>query len=139
MENPDQIREKNRWNPQPIQKPQSNKEIPPTTIALMFCLAGLFDAGQAILSLFAIGLAISPFISIFAGMSFWFWFSMYGVSFIEPKRLTALLGGGVAELVPAVDALPFWIGVVWYIVSTTKMNNITSNIPGAGGIMKKIK
>lgn len=130
MANLEHIREQNRWKPKSAEQPLTKKELPYMTIVLMFCLAGLFDAGQAILSLFAIGLVLSPFISIFAGMSFWFWFSTYEISFMDWKRLTALIGGGVAELIPAVDALPFWIGVVWYIISTTKVKEVTSHIPG---------
>lgn len=130
MENLDEIREKNRWKPQTDQQIGDKQSIPYSTAILMLCLAGLFDIMQAILSLFAVGVVISPFISMFAGMSFWFWFSTYEISFIDTRRLIALFGGGITELIPVVNALPFWIGSVWYIIRTTKTKEIRSNILG---------
>lgn len=141
MENLDYIREQNRWKPEtPEQKegvPQSS--LPKNIIILMLCLAGFFDAIQALLSFFAIGVVISPFISIFAGITFWFWFSVYGISFFDWKRFGALLGGGVAELIPVVDMLPFWIGAVWYIIGTTKIKEVASTIPGGKTLINTLR
>ncbi len=126
MDDLDYIREQNRWKSQQQETVENKREIPYSTVVLMLCLAGIFDAIQAILSFFAIGVIISPFISMFASMTFWFWFSTYEVSFIDRRRFLALFGGGVAELIPVVDALPFWIGSVWYIIGTTKAKEIIS-------------
>ena len=139
MDNIEYIREQNRWRSQPAEQPVEKKGLPYTTIVLMFCLAGIFDGAQALLSLVAIGVIVSPFISVFAGMSFWFWFSMHEVSFVDWRRLSALLGGGLSELIPVIGALPFWIGIVWYIVRTTKTNEVLSKIPAGKTLARTIK
>jgi len=118
-------------------EPETKSSLPASTITYMFLGAGFFDGVQALLSLVAIGLIISPVISFFAGMTFWFWFSIHNISFMNWKRFVALFGGGFAELIPVVNGLPFWIGIVWYVVETTKIAEVVSKVPG-GNIAKNM-
>ncbi len=126
------IREQNRWKPEEErvgeEKPKSS--LPKSTIVLMTVTALFFDALQAILTMFGIGLIASPFISILAGFIFWLWFMMRGVSLVTPKRFLALGGGFLAELIPAIDALPAWTAAVWYTISTTKIAEVAQKVPG---------
>lgn len=132
MEDLETIREQNRWNPdkkeEVQEKPQSS--LPKSTIVMMTITALFFDALQAILTIFGIGLVVSPFISVFAGCVFFLWFMMKGVSLVSPKRLTAMGGGFFAELIPVVDALPTWTAAVWYTISTTKIAEVAEKVPG---------
>lgn len=132
MDELEQRREQNRWNPdkkeEVQEKPQSS--LPKGTIVMMTVTALFFDTVQAILTIFGIGLVASPFISVFAGLTFFVWFMMHGISLMSPKRLTAMGGGFLAELIPAVDALPAWTAAVWYTISTTKIAEVAEKIPG---------
>jgi hypothetical protein len=132
MDELEQRREQNRWNPDRTQESQEKPKssLSKSTIVLMTITALFFDALQAILTIFGIGLVASPFISVFAGLTFWLWFMMRGISIVTPKRLTALGGGFLAELIPAVDALPAWTAAVWYTISTTKIAEVAEKIPG---------
>ncbi|MHB1316603.1 MAG: hypothetical protein ACYCZW_01965 [Minisyncoccota bacterium] len=142
METLEQIREQNRWNPEKTEKLKTKEPktiIPYSTSIYMLLTAGFFDALQAILTLVGIGVIASPIITVFAGLTFWFWFRTYGVSFMSWKRILALAGGGVVEMIPVVNILPFWTGYVWYIIETTKISEVASKIPGGDLINKAIK
>lgn len=132
MDDLEQIREQNRWNPdkkeEVKEKPKSS--LPKSTVVMMTVTAIFFDVVQAGLTLFGIGLVASPFISVFAGCVFFLWFMMHGISLINPKRLAAMGGGFLAELIPAVDALPAWTGTVLYTISTTKIAEVAEKVPG---------
>lgn len=132
MDDLDTIREQNRWKPEEQQQtpPKPQSSLPKGTIALMTLTAIFFDIVQAGLTLFGIGLVASPFISVFAGCVFFVWFLMHGISLISPKRLAAMGGGLLTEIIPGVDILPVWTGAVWYTISTTKIAEVAEKIPG---------
>lgn len=132
MDDLETIREQNRWKPDSEKTSESEPKssLPKTTIVLMTVTAIFFDALQAILTFFGIGLVASPFISIVAGLTFFLWFMMHGISVMTPKRLLGLGGGFFGELIPAIDALPGWTAAVWYTISTTKIAEVTAKIPG---------
>lgn len=132
MDELEQIREQNRWNPnkkeERQEKPQSS--LPKGTIVLMLVTAGITDAVQAFLLLFAIGAVLNTFISIFMICVFFLWFLMHGVSFITPKRFGAMFGGSVIEVVPALNAIPTWLATVGYIIATTRVAEVAEKVPG---------
>lgn len=133
MDELEQIRERNRWNPDKKEKEESEKpksSLPKGTIVLMLVTAGIIDAVQAFLLLFAIGAVLNTFISIFMVFVFFLWFMMHGVSFVSPKRLMGMGGGFLVELIPVLDALPAWTAAVWYTISTTKILETVEKLPG---------
>lgn len=132
MDELEQIREKNRWNPnkkeEEREKPKSS--LPGGTITLMMVTAGITDAVQAFLLLFAIGAVLNTFITVFMICVFFLWFLMHGVSFITPKRFGAMFAGSIVELVPALNAIPTWTATVGYIIATTRVAEIVEKVPG---------
>lgn len=132
MENPDQIREKNRWNPDKEEEESDNSEtaLTRTTIFFMITVAAIIDIVQMVLLYFAIGAVLNTFIGMFAGFIFWIWFKMHDVSFVTPKQMMAMGGGFFAELIPGLDALPAWTGAVVYVIMTHKALEAAEKLPG---------
>jgi hypothetical protein len=87
---------------------------------LMLMVAVTIDLIQALLTLVAIGLVLSPLITIGATVLFWIWFKILGISFVSnPKRLVTFAAESIGELIPAIDALPLWtIGTLGTILIT---------------------
>ncbi|MEY4602310.1 MAG: hypothetical protein RL292_251 [Candidatus Parcubacteria bacterium] len=142
MDELEQIRERNRWNPDKKEKEESEKpksSLPKGTIVLMLVTAGIIDAVQAFLLLFAIGAVLNTFISIFMVFVFFLWFMMHGVSFVSPKRLMGMGGGFLVELIPVLDALPAWTGAVLYTISTTKIAEVAEKVPGGKVISQVVQ
>ena len=96
------------------------------------------DATQILLEWLVIGVFINPFIDIFVGMSFAFYLQLRGQSLASPKRLFALIGTFVGEMIPVVDELPLWglDGIFNMVIS--KSDKILGQIPGGAGISKAI-
>jgi len=132
MENPDRIREKNRWNPDKEEEKLEDSEtvLSRTTIILMVIVALFVDVIQAILLYFAIGAVLNTFIGMFAGFTFWLWFKIHDVSFVTPKQITAMGGSFLVELFPALNALPSWAFAVIYVISTHKALEAAEKLPG---------
>lgn len=86
----------------------------------LVCTAILVDIIQALLTLVAIGVVLSPIITVGATFLFWIWYMMLGVSFMtNPKRLATFAAESLGELIPAADALPLWtIGTIMTIIIT---------------------
>lgn len=132
MDNLDQIREQNRWNPDNENEEVSESETSLTrpTIVLMVCVALIFDGAQALLLYLAIGIVADTFIGIIAGFTFWLWFKMHDVSFVTPKQIAAMGGGFFVELIPALNALPTWTFAVVYVIMTHKALEAADKAPG---------
>lgn len=92
------------------------------TIGLMIGVALFFDALQVILDFFFMGWLVT----IFGGMTFWFWFRIHGYSFMKPKRVA----GSIATLLT--DAVPVLGWLSWTIAITifTLKNKIQETVPG---------
>jgi hypothetical protein len=95
-------------------------------------VALFIDILQAILTLYAIGVALAPVITVGATFLFWLWFNILGVSFItNPKRLATFAIESVGELIPVLGALPLWtVGTIITIVITRSEDK--------GGIIGKV-
>jgi len=90
----------------------------------MIGTALIFDGFKALLDLITFGLvgwAINPFINFWATMTFWFWFTYLGVSFMKSGKM---LGAKIASiglpsligLLPFISDLPLWTsGVIMNI------------------------
>jgi hypothetical protein len=132
MEDLEAIREQNRWNPDKKEevREKSKSSLPKSTIALMTITALFFDVLQLLLIFFAVGVVADTFITVFAGLTFFTWFKIHGVSFASPKRLMALGGGWLIELIPFLNILPTWTFAVWYTISTTKIAEVAERVPG---------
>lgn len=132
MDELEQIREQNRWNPDKTEEVQEKPKstLPKSTIILMTLTALFFDALQAILIFFIIGAIANSFIAVFAGLTFYVWFKTHNVSFSSPKRLAAIGGGWLIELIPVLNIIPTWTFAVWYTISTTKIAEVAEKVPG---------
>ncbi|MDO8424127.1 MAG: hypothetical protein Q7S54_00765 [bacterium] len=104
-----------------------------TTIALMICVAVFFDVLQVLLSFLWLGWLAG----IFAGLTFWLWFRMHGISFMKPKRFLTFGGASLIEVIPIpfLAALPAWTAAVSYLALSSKLQEI---VPGAGIVKSDI-
>lgn len=114
------------------------------TIALMIFTALCFDGIQAMIGWIPVfGNVLSDLFSIFIFLTFWLWFKTHGISLMTPKRLKAVLAGGIVEIIPYVNLLPAWTGVVVYLIGTTKIKEMAEKHSGVAksvlSIGEKIK
>ena len=85
--------------------------------------------------MFGFGFLVTWIISIWAWLTFYLWFKLKGVNFMQGKNALKLVGGGVIEIVPIpfVSALPAWTAVVVMLIITNapwakKVTKIASKI-----------
>jgi|SRR3989344_5618062 len=116
--------------------PEENKEkgLKATTVVLMIAVALFFDALQTLLTFIFMGWLVG----IFAGLTFYLWFKLHGVSFMKPKRLATFGGTALIEVIPFLSVIPAWTFAVSYLALSSKLQAV---IPGADitklDIMKK--
>src|SRR3989338_9491758 len=86
--------------------PEENKEkgLKATTVVLMIAVALFFDALQTLLTFIFMGWLVG----IFAGLTFYIWFKLRGMSFMKPKRFAAFGTSSIIEMFPFIplSALP---------------------------------
>ena len=103
-----------------------NQEINFGTKLILYAIAGLVDLCQFLPDLipvvgFAVGLLLSPLISLFALILFWVWFKTKGISIFKGKNLKYTLGVLLCEFIPGLDGLvPGWVGYVGFILKTNE-------------------
>ncbi len=85
--------------------------------ALIIC-AGIIDALQIILDVFAIGLVLNRAIdAVVSAVALALLFLVFRVSFIEETTLYLSLAGAITgEIIPVVDLAPLWTADALYIV-----------------------
>ncbi len=104
-------------------------------------LVGLFviiDILQIILDFFAIGVVVNRFIDIAIGVGLPLFLRTQGVKLANPKRMLAMLGAFVGEMIPGVDALPLWTADVLFTWSTVKAEEALAKVPGGGMAVEAI-
>ncbi|OJI08643.1 MAG: hypothetical protein COV08_03670 [Candidatus Vogelbacteria bacterium CG10_big_fil_rev_8_21_14_0_10_49_38] len=97
-----------------------NLRINPIVSFFMVVVALTYDGLKAFIELITFGFlgwAINPFINIWAQMTFLFWFTYLGVSFLKPgkmlgTKIAAVGAPSIIGLLPWVGSLPFWTGGV---------------------------
>jgi len=107
-----------------------------TTLALMVAVALLFDALAAAPKLLDFvpfldflttpaNVLVGSLVSIFAYLTFWFWFHKHGIRFIKsPKRLLTFPVAFFIKLIPFLGALPAWTGAVIFIFLNTRAEDL---------------
>lgn len=110
---------------------KEKSQISETTIFLMIFSALCLDGLQALIGWIPLfGNILAGLLSIFIFLTFFLWFKIHGITMLTPKRLTALAGGGIIEMVPFINIFPAWTGVVIYLIGTTKVRELAKKHPG---------
>lgn len=107
--------------------------------ALIIGVAGVIDGVQFLLNFIPfIGWIFVSLLSIFAWMTFWFWFKLNNISFLKGKtallRLAALSIGGIIEIIPIVNDLPAWIIAVAIMFVVVKLEDSAYNLSAKTGL-----
>lgn len=105
---------------------QQSKEkgLKVTTVWLMIATALFFDTLQAFLTWIALGWVIT----IIAYATFGLWFAFHKMNFFSLKNAGWLGGSFIFELIPGLDAIPVFTGIVVKIVLPLKIQEV---VPGA--------
>jgi hypothetical protein len=115
---------------------KEKSQISDVTIFLMVFSALCFDGIQAVIGWIPFfGNILAALLDIFIFLTFFLWFKIHGISMMTPKRISSLVGGGIAEIIPFFNVLPIWTGVVIYLISTTKIREV---LPDGSGLTKKL-
>ena len=71
-------------------------------------------------------------VGIFAGLTFWLWFKIKGISFMKPKRFAAFGTASLIEMIPIplVASLPAWTAAVLYLALDSKLKSVIAAVPG---------
>ncbi|MDP2642028.1 MAG: hypothetical protein Q8P21_01925 [bacterium] len=102
--------------------PEEQKGLNNTTIVLMIAVALFFDALQALLTIVFMGWLVG----IFAGLTFYVWFKLRGLSFMKPKRFITFGTASVIEMFPflPLSALPAWTGAIVILALDSKIKKV---------------
>lgn len=76
--------------------------------AAFYAAVVFIDILQIILDFFVVGVAINRAIDVVVAILLPFCLHLCGISMTDPKKLLSVLGAGVLEMFPGVDALPLW-------------------------------
>ena len=88
---------------------EEKKRLSEATKALMVAVAIFFDGLQLLIQIIpVVGQILSILISIFASLTFYLWFKINNINFVNPKRAGYLAGGFLIELTPLLNILPAW-------------------------------
>lgn len=70
-------------------------------------------------------LIVGALVSLFAYLTFWFWFQRHGVKFIKsPKRLLTFPVAFFIKLIPFIGALPAWTAAVVFIFLNVRAEDL---------------
>jgi len=123
--------------PIPQEQEQKRERIKKWMAACIIIIAGCVDAAQALLTAVAIGAVLSPVMSAVAWFVFWVWFMILGVSFVSnPKKLLAMGGAGILEIIPILGALPAFTAGVSATVFITMAEDKGGIIGKAAGALQ---
>ncbi|MEK7120914.1 MAG: hypothetical protein AAB840_02380 [Patescibacteria group bacterium] len=96
---------------------KARHRISNTTVVLLVGVALSVDLVEFVSEWLGIGLILSPLISIYAGLTFWFWLNLKGVNFIgSPKRFITGSVTFLAEIIPGLDAIGGFLWTVGMII-----------------------
>jgi hypothetical protein len=71
-------------------------------------------------------------LTIWAWLTFYVWFKVRGVSFMQPKRFAVVGICGLADTI--VSALPAWIAAVVLLILTTRAEELLEKVPGGSKV-----
>lgn len=117
-----------------MESEEQNQGLQKTTIALMIGTALFFDVLQWLMAF----LFMDWVVGIFAGLTFYLWFKIHGISFMKPKRLFAFWGAGLIESIPVISTFISWIPA-WTLAvivlsldakAKEKIAQVVSKVPG---------
>lgn len=110
---------------------EKENELKSHTIVLMIVVAVFFDVLQGLLVFIFMGWLVG----FFAGLTFYIWFKLHGISFMKPKRFITFSTASVIEMFPflPLSALPAWTAAIVILALDSKIKKVA---PGLGIIMK---
>lgn len=103
---------------------KNKKGLTNQTIIFMLAVALFFDALQTLLAF----IFMDWLVSIFAGLTFYLWFKIKGMSFMKPKRLAAFGGASLVEMIPALAVLPAWTASIAYLAIDSKIKKVVPKL-----------
>lgn len=112
------------------EKKQKGRSVGKVTFMMMVTVALTLDIILAIVSWFAvvaIGAIINWIISAVAFCTFYLWFKLKGIKFNSPKKMLALPGGFLIEMIPYLNMLPGWTMAVFMTTAADKIEKVVKN------------
>lgn len=110
----------------PEEEKRGSKGLENSTIVFMVVVAVFFDLVQMILTFLFLGWLVG----IFAGLTFWLWFKLHGISFMKPKRLAVFGGASLIEMFPIIpfSTLPAWTAAVVFLSLDSKVKKLAPRL-----------
>ena len=108
---------------------------------IMIGVAALYDATQGLIefSLFGFGFTVNWIISVWAWLTFYTWFKIYGVSFLNFRRGATLNSSFLIELFPILAVIPSWTLAVLLLVLSVRAEDFVNHIsPALGAVAENL-
>lgn len=107
----------------------------------MLAVAGVFDLIQFLISFIPyVGWIISVFLSIFVWLTFYMWFKLNGISFLDKGSRLAITFflGAIIEVIPIINILPGWTLSVVLMLLIIRAEDVIFNKTGKNIEIQKI-
>lgn len=107
----------------------------------MLAVAGVFDLIQFLISFIPyVGWIISVFLSIFVWLTFYMWFKLNGISFLDKGARLAITFflGAIIEVIPIINILPGWTLSVVLMLLIIRAEDVIFNKTGKNIEIQKI-
>ena len=109
-------------------KPKVTYRISTIIGILMVSVALIYDIAQALLTFIGIGFLVNWIITLWANLTFWFWFTLHGISFWSPKRAGIMGVGNLIEWIPGLNALPACSAAVLLLWLNTRAEDVLAQV-----------
>ena len=108
---------------------------------IMIAVGFIYDATQGVIefSLFGFGFTVNWIITIWAWLTFYTWFKIYGVSFLNPRRGAVLNTSFLLEIFPFLAVIPSWTLAVLLLVLSVRAEDFVKQVaPAIAAVAKTI-
>lgn len=108
---------------------------------IMIGVALLYDGAQALIEFIMVGFGftVNWIITVWAWLTFYTWFKIYGVSFLNPRRGATLNVGFLIEIFPWLALIPSWTLAVLLLVLSVRAEDFIAQIaPAVAAVAKTL-
>ena len=108
---------------------------------IMIGVALLYDGAQALIEFIMVGFGftVNWVITVWAWLTFYTWFKIYGVSFLNARRGATLNSSFIIEIFPFLAVIPSWTLAVLLLVLSVRAEDFVAQVaPAVAAVAKTL-